>query len=127
MKGNAGRVEIGQGLFNRRVVYLPRMNVVLNSIPCGNRSANALREEENAVVSGPVDGGKLFLCGRKRGLHSLFDFFGVTSQTCRQSRILHREQVAAACACKFGAVIQQRFVDMVADAGEQHGKLVAHR
>ena len=103
------------------------MNVVLNSIPCGNRSADAFREEENTVVSGPVDGGKLFLCGRKRGLHSLFDFFGVTSQTGRQSGILHREQVAAACACKFGAVIQQRFVDMVADAGEQHGKLVAHR
>ena len=87
-----------------------------DGVACCNRSANALREEENTVVA--VQSMAVTVPLRQKARSAACSIFGVTSSgrqspgycTARAGRSRVRR-------CKFGAVIQQRFVDMVADAG----------
>ena len=68
--------------------------------------------------------GQLFGRGAAAKLNGLLDPLRLTTQTGRQRRIADRADFVSALTRQLRTVVQQRSVDMVADAREQDGKFL---
>lgn len=116
--------EIRKRVLDRRVVDLLRRERKPGGADRRNCRSETFRDKQELSVLIGRNSGQLFDRGAAAKLNRLLDPLRLTAQTGRQRRIADCADLVSALTRQLRAVVQQRSVDLVANAREQDGKFL---